>query len=52
MIAIEISTNLAAIRMQKLPPEIAANKLGITILTVLLENLIATLALRFWASGH
>ena len=50
MESIEFSPNLAAIRMQRLPLEVAARKLGVTSLKdFLLESLVETLALCFWA---
>ena len=36
--------------MQRLPPEVAAHKLGVTNSTDLLESLRETLVLYFWAS--
>ena len=49
MKSIELSPNFAAMRMQRFPPEVAANKLGVTSLTDLLENLVETLARCFSA---
>ena len=48
--SIDLSTNLAAIRMQRLPPELTAHKLGVTSLTDWLESLVLLLAICFWAS--
>ena len=44
MKSIEQSPVLAAMRMQRFHPEVAAHKLGVTSLTDLLENLVETLA--------
>ena len=50
MKSIGFSFNLVAMRMQRLPPEVAAQKLGVTSLTDWLESLRETLVLCFWAS--
>ena len=44
MKSIELSPNLSAMRMQRLPSEFAAHKLGVTSLTDLLERLAEKLA--------
>ena len=50
MKSIGLSPHLAAMRMQRLPPKVAAHKLVVTSLTDLLERLRETLILCFWAS--
>ena len=50
MKSVGFSPNLVAVRKQRLPPEIAAHKLGVASLTDLLESLHETLVLCFWAS--
>ena len=55
MESIEFSPNLAAMRMQRLPPEVAALKLGVTSLKDLLKSFVETLALCFFfgfCPGH
>ena len=50
MKSIGMSPNLSAMLMQRLPPEVAAHKLGVTSSTGLLESLHETLVLCFRAS--
>ena len=50
MKSIRLSPNLSAMGMQRLPPEVAAHKLGVISLRDFLESLRETLVLSFWAS--
>ena len=50
MKSIGLSPNLAAMRMQRLPPEVAAHKLGVTSLRDLLGSFRGMLVLCVWVS--